>query len=215
MLRFAEEVLLLLLDEERGDITTRISTHTLNVVLSGAVLMDLALEGHIDTDPRQLVVTDPTPTGDSLLDFALNDMMLDTEIHDAGYWIRHFARQGNAIRRRVLRRLVKRNVLESETEGRILLSRLVSLSRRYPMADGSWVEEVRLRIMRILFSDEIPAPRDVAIICLADSCNLFEIILNPTDLYNLRDRIDLVNKMDLIGRSVSTSLRKEASAGST
>ena len=125
MLRFAEEVSVLL-DEERGT-HYRISTHTLNVVLSGAVLMDLALEGHIDTDPRQLVVTDPTPTGDSLLDFALNDMMLDTEIHDAGYWIRHFARQGNAIRRRVLRRLVKRNVLESETEGRILLSRLVSL----------------------------------------------------------------------------------------
>ena len=69
--------------------------------------------------------------------------------------------------------------------------------------------------MRILFSDEIPAPRDVAIICLADSCNLFEIILNPTDLHNLRPRIDLVNKMDLIGRSVSTSLRMEASASGT
>ena len=77
------------------------------------------------------------------------------------------------------------------------------------------MEEVRLRIMRILFSDEIPDPRDVAIICLADSCNLFDIILNPTDLYNLRDRIDLVNKMDLIGRSVSTSLRQEASANGT
>ena len=77
------------------------------------------------------------------------------------------------------------------------------------------MEEVRLRIMRILFSDEIPDPRDVAIICLADSCNLFEIILNPTDLYNLRDRINLVNKMDLIGRSVSTSLRQETSTDST
>ena len=212
MLRFAEEVLLLLLDEERGDITTRISAHTMNIVLSGAVLMDLALEGHIDTDPHQLVVTKPEPTGDSLLDFALNDMRMDTEIHDAGYWIRYFAREGNAIRRRVLRRLVRHKILQSETEGRMLLSRLVSLSRRYPMADGSWVEEVRLRIMRTLFSDEIPAPRDVAIICLADSCNLFEIILNPTDLHNLRPRIDLVNKMDLIGRSVSTSLRMEASA---
>ena len=212
MLRFAEEVLLLLLDEERGDITTRISAHTMNIVLSGAVLMDLALEGHIDTDPHQLVVTNPEPTGDSLLDFALNDMMMDTQIHDAGYWIRYFAREGNAIRRRVLRRLVRHKILQSETEGRMLLSRLVSLSRRYPMADGSWVEEVRLRIMRTLFSDEIPAPRDVAIICLADSCNLFEIILNPTDLHNLRPRIDLVNKMDLIGRSVSTSLRMEASA---
>lgn len=212
MLRFAEEVLLLLLDEERGDITTRISAHTMNIVLSGAVLMDLALEGHIDTDPHQLVVTNPEPTGDPLLDFALNDMMMDTQIHDAGYWIRYFAREGNAIRRRVLRRLVRHKILQSETEGRMLLSRLVSLSRRYPMADGSWVEEVRLRIMRTLFSDEIPAPRDVAIICLADSCNLFEIILNPTDLHNLRPRIDLVNKMDLIGRSVSTSLRMEASA---
>ena len=215
MLRFAEEILLLLLDEEHGDITDRVSAHTMNIVLSGAVLMDLALEGHIDTDPHQLVVTDPTPTGDSLLDFALNDMRMDTQIHDAGYWIRYFARQGNAIRQRVLYRLVKRNILDPETEGRMLLSRLVFLSRRYPMADGSWVEEVRLRIMRTLFSDEIPAPRDIAIICLADSCNLFEIILTPTDLHNLRPRIDLVNKMDLIGRSVSTSLRMEASASGT
>lgn len=210
MLRFAEEILLLLLDEERGDITTRIPTHTLNMVLSGAVLMDLALEGHIDTDPHKLIVSATEPVGDPLLDFALDDIIRDTEIHDTGYWIRHFARQGNAIRRRVLRRLVRRGILESENEGRILLSRLVSLSRRYPMADGSWVEEVRLRIMRVLFSDVIPDPRDIAIISLSDACDLFSIILEPKDLHNLRDRINLVNRMDLIGRTVSTSLRKVA-----
>ena len=50
MLRFAEEILLLLLNEEQGDLAPVLSPHSLNVVLAGAVLMDLALEDRIDTD---------------------------------------------------------------------------------------------------------------------------------------------------------------------
>ena len=41
---------------------------SLEHALAGAVLMDLALEGRIDTDPDRLFVIDPTPLGDELLD---------------------------------------------------------------------------------------------------------------------------------------------------
>ena len=215
MLRLAEEIVLLLLDEERGDFTTRIPSHTLNVVLAGSVLMDLALEEYIDTDPQKLIVSNNEPTGDPLLDFALDDIINETGIHDTGYWVRHFARQGNSIRRRVLRRLVQHGILETEAEGRILVSRLVSLARRYPMADGQWVEEVRLRVLRLLFSDDIPDPRDALIVCLVDSCNLFEIILEPSDLHNLRKRIDLLIKLDLIGRTVNAAVRKAVTSSSS
>ncbi len=55
MLRFAEEIMLLLLDDKGGSfINTRSALR--ECALAGAVLMDLALEGRIDTDPE------PRPT---------------------------------------------------------------------------------------------------------------------------------------------------------
>ena len=63
MLRFAEEILLLLLDENRGDLTPAPSW-SLSCALAGAVLMDLALEDRIDTDIEHLILTDSTPLGD-------------------------------------------------------------------------------------------------------------------------------------------------------
>ena len=55
MLRFAEEILLLLKDEDSGEIAPNYPPHLLDIVLAGAVLMDLALEDRIDTDLEQLI----------------------------------------------------------------------------------------------------------------------------------------------------------------
>ena len=51
-------------------------------------------------------------------------------------------------------------------------------SRRYPMIDGEAEREVKLRIMEVLFSDEIPDPRDIMIICLVDACGIFKELLS-------------------------------------
>ena len=66
MLTFTEEMLLLLGDEEGELLPVR--EHAFECALAGAVLMDLAFEYRIDTDLQALVVTDPTPTGDPMLD---------------------------------------------------------------------------------------------------------------------------------------------------
>ncbi|MYI21771.1 MAG: hypothetical protein F4043_03445, partial [Gammaproteobacteria bacterium] len=50
MLRFAEEILVLVLDEERGDLAPNLPARSLDLALAGAVLMDHALENRIDTD---------------------------------------------------------------------------------------------------------------------------------------------------------------------
>ena len=50
MLRFADELLLLLIDDKRGDLIA-IPERSLACALAGALLMDLAQEGRIDTDP--------------------------------------------------------------------------------------------------------------------------------------------------------------------
>ena len=49
MLRFAEEIVLLLLNDDDGRFA-RVPNVSLDYALAGGVLMDLALENRIDTD---------------------------------------------------------------------------------------------------------------------------------------------------------------------
>ena len=217
-LRLAEEVLLLLLNDESGDLAT-VSEARLHHALAGAVLVDLAFEDRIDTDLESLVLTSAEPLGDELLDPFLARIAESGkrgEAHDAEHWLRVVAKDGDAIRETALARLVKSGVLESAEEGLISLSRHVRRARRYPAAgDGRPQQEVRLRVMQVLFDTDVPDPRDAAIIGLADACGLFDGVLAKDELADVADRLDVVRRLDLIGRTVAKVVRElvdEASA---
>ena len=206
MLRFAEELLVLVLDEGRGEFAPGLPPRALNLALAGAVLMDLALEDRIDTDLDRLMLIDSTPLGDEILDPTLAEIARDGRPRDTAYWLGRTAGRGDRIRRTALARLVKRGILRSEAQGLLSLVPAVSRSRRYPGADGQPVEEARLRIMRVLFSDDVPDPRDVAIIALANACGVFRTILSLEERAQVRDRIDLLKNLDLIGRTMSLAI---------
>jgi len=89
-------------------------------------------------------------------------------------------------------------------EGRFLW---VFGSRRYPIIDGKAEREVKLRILGVLLSDDIPSPRDVVIIGLADACGLLPELLPKGEYEKARARIDQVRKLDLIGRAVSQAVQ--------
>ena len=201
MLRFAEEIMLLLLDDDGGDFVG-VPEWSLQCALAGAVLMDLALENRIDTDLEQLILVDSTPVGDDLLDPTLARIAQATERHDTRYWIQHTAQHASRIRERVLERLVDRGILQRRDE-RLLW---VFQSRRYPVVDGKADREVKLRIMAVLLSDEIPDPRDIVIVCLAEACGLFRELLSRRELEHATARIEQVRKLDLIGQAVSQAV---------
>ena len=184
-LRFAEELLLLILNEDRGDLAFVPEPH-LNLALAGAVLMDLALENRIDADLEKLILVDSTPVEDDLLDPTLADIAQDAETHNAQYYVRRIAQNGEQIRNLALARLLKTGILASAEEGAIALARGVARSRRYPIVEGKAEQEVQLRIMRVLFSDDIPDPRDIVLICLADACGMFEKILSKEEFTKSR-----------------------------
>ena len=208
MLRFAEEILLLLLDENRGDLTP-VPGWSLSCALAGAVLMDLALEDRIDTDIERLILTDSAPLGDALLDPALEEIAQSDQTHPTRFWVEHFAAQADAIREKALSRLVERGIVETEEEGGFLaLSTRVSRSRRYPLADGQASEEVCLRVMRVLFSDDIPDPHDIVIITLVNACDLFKRLISPDEFEQVQERIATVSRLDLIGQSVAQAIRE-------
>ena len=197
MLRFAEEIMLLLLDDEDGSFA-RVPDRLVRYALGGGVLMELALEDRIDTDLDKLLLVDSTPLQDNLLDPMLSEIAAATETHDTRYWLECAAEHAGDIREGALRRLVQKGILAREDERFLWVFR----SRRYPAIDGKAELEVKLRIMEVLFSEKIPDPRDVVIICLADACGIFEKLLANRELARATGRIEQVRKLDLIGQEV-------------
>lgn len=213
MLRFAEELMLLLAREDSGELAA-VSETKLGYALAGALLMDLALAGRIDTDVRQLVLVDETPLGDELLDPALAAIAAKAEEHSAEFWVRHLAQDAERIQQAALARLRQVGVLRADPDlspDSFRLTLRVFRARRYPTANwrtfAESEQEVRLRIMRVLFSDDIPAPRDIVLICLADACGLFERMLTKEERAECEERIDVVRRLDLIGQAVASAVR--------
>ena len=201
MLRFAEEITLLLLNDDDGKFA-HVPRWSLNYALAGGVLMDLALENRIDTDLEKLVLVDDTPVGDSLLDPTLADIAAGSE-RSARFWLERTADRAQEIHEEALARLISAGILESRDD-RFLW---VFKARRYPSIDGKAEREVKLRIMGVLFSDDIPHPRDVVIIGLADACGIFNGLLSRQEANRAAHRIEQVRKLDLIGQAMTQAIQ--------
>ena len=201
MLRFAEEIMLLLLDDDGGGFA-RVSDRAVGYALAGGVLMDLALADRIDTDLHRLMAVDAKSTGDDLLDPTLAEIAASETNRNARFWVEHVAKQAPRIRDAALARLVERGILERRSATFLWVFR----SRRYPVLDGTAEREVKLRILDVLLGDDLPAPRDIVIICLADACGIFHELLDASQLERARPRFEQVRKMDLIGQAVSQAV---------
>ena len=185
MLRFAEEIMLLLLHDSGGRFA-RVPEQSVRYALVGGVLMDLALENRIDTDLRKLEVVDATPTGDALLDPSLTEIAHAERTRDAGHWVERLLPRAADIRAGALSRLTERGILERRDDRFLWVFR----SRRYPVVDGEAEREVKLRIFDVLFGQNLPDPRDVALICLADACGIFGALLSEQELAAVRPRFE-------------------------
>ena len=202
MITFAEETLALLLDDRTGAFLP-IGKYALEHALVGGVLMDLAFANRIDTDPEKLMIIDPTPTGNPTLDRVLERINASGDSRNTAQWLEILsAEQGANIQQQVLDSLIERGVLEQREEKFLWVFR----SRRYPMIDGRMQREARQRVVGVLFSGDIPDPRDIALICIADACGLLKTVFGESELDEVSARLDQLRKMDLIGRELLTQL---------
>lgn len=202
MITFAEETLALLLDDKTGAFLP-IGKYALEHALVGGVLMDLAFADRIDTDPEQLILIDAAPTGNLMLDRVLKRISDSNEIRDTAAWLEIISEeQGDSIQEQAIESLIERGVLERREEKFLWVFR----SRRYPMMDGKIQREARQRVVGVLFSGDIPDPRDIALICIADACGVLKTVFGDKELDEVSPRLDQLRKMDLIGRELITQL---------
>ncbi|NIV43243.1 MAG: phosphoprotein, partial [Candidatus Dadabacteria bacterium] len=187
MLTLAEDILLLLLDDESGELAN-IDLMTLNYAMAGAVLMDLGLRNRIDNDLEKLIVADSTPTGIAMLDKYLQKINSENNDNNTRYWLTELSNYGEEIMDSAIEMLIDKKILKME-EKKFLW---VIGTRVYPMIDDKEEKEVKKRIIDLLMSDDIPSPKDVVLVSLMDTCSLFTTILSEKEVERLSDRIELI-----------------------
>ncbi len=202
MLTYAEEILLLTLDDQKAAFRP-LHSQAMRTALTGALLMELAVLNRIDTDLQSLFVINTEPTGDSLLDETLQRLQGAPSNKPVSYWLNEIAWETNQLRERVLQQLVDKGVLKVE-DRKILW---VFTQRRYPLMEDKEVKEVRARLRELVFSEGIPDPREAVLIGLVNSCGMVDTLFEDHELPQVMPRLTELAKLDLIGREVDRAIR--------
>lgn len=178
-LTLAEELALLAYDDESGK---QVGGMFVPYGLGGALLAELALLRRLELSDDRVAVTDPSPTGDALLDDALHRI--------AGHPGRRASRWVDLLRKgvehAVLDRLVESGHLRRE-EGRALLVVPVT---RYPAAAGSAERDTRRRLADAMRTGSAPDQRTVALALLAHACRMDAQAFPGMDKKAVRRRLD-------------------------
>jgi hypothetical protein len=180
----AEDLLLLLLDDESGSLLT--DPINVDAGLAGAVLLELAQQRRVQVDvapgvpATQVVwVSDASPTGDDLLDEALRlvgerDRTATGVVEDLAV----------GLRRRVLDRLAVHGILTHE-EGRLLG---IFPRHRWPAHDDRHEMALRAGLRESLVQGGAPTERVAALISLLDAIGAEHRVLPFPGVSNRRLR---------------------------
>ena len=204
ILSLPQELVLMLLNEENGYFH-QVPGWTLNCAVIGSILAELSLLSRIDTDDEALFVLDPTDTGNPVLDPILQEVAGEPARRNARYWIERLAPRAEPAIDLILDRLVELEILEKHSGDFWTVSSTAWHSKVINSpSEGTAVDFVKTRISKDIFGNDIPAPRDVIIICLINVCDAFRFIFQLDE--ESEERIELICKMDLIGRSIADAV---------
>ncbi len=208
-LTLPEELILMLLNEESGYFR-QVPGRDLNCAIVGAALAELSLISRIDTDMDSLILLDQKETGDPALAPILKAIAGEPAQRNAQYWIERLAPRAEAIIDLSLERLVDLKILEHHEGDFWTLAPTVWQTEMFDSSgEGSAVEFVKTRISKVIFNNEIPNPRDVIIIALINTCDVFRFMFQLDD--ESEERIELVCRLDLIGRAIAEAVTQNMS----
>ena len=203
-LTLAEELLLIILDDSSGKLFSSAKPYAIDIAIAASLIMDLTLNGRIDTDSEKLFVISSEPTGNPILDDTLAEIYAEKTSLPTSAWLTRIGQKGENLIQLIIKSLVDKGVLMS-VEKRLLW---VFKTRVYPPTSGIEEREVRARVMQLINSDEIPNPRDSLIVGLLQATGLINHLLTPDELERLKVRIDSIVNLEEINRSLGAAVQE-------
>jgi len=176
--------------------------------LGGALLLELALSERVDIEDKRVVVRDPKPTGDPLVDQALAQIADDDKTRKPGQWVTKFAKK---TRRQVMDGLVAKGAVRRE-EDRVML---VFPRTRYPATHG--VEppeetEARQRMVAAVTGTGPVEPRTAALCALVAATDLDKRVFRDMDRKQVKARLKEIGQGAWAATAVKKSIEEIQSA---
>src|SRR5215467_10687145 len=172
----AEDLLLLVTDDASGRLLA--PAEQVDAGLGGANLVELTLRNKVDLSgeqdpgkPGRIIVRDPSPAGDAILDAALQTVAAYQGKRPSTV-IRPLSKN---LRRTLYERLAGNGMVRAGT------SRILGVfpSRRWPAQDGSHQAEVRRLVTQALVQQATPDTRTAALIALVHAVGCEDKIVDP------------------------------------
>lgn len=180
MVTLAEDLYLLASNASTGRLL--IDTAHLDPGLGGALLMDLALRGHVGLVDSRVVVTTGPPVGEQLLDTALTAIVGEPKGHGPDHWVRHL---GRGAHRDVQEHLLGAGVLRRDDD-RLLH---VIPVHRTPESDGHLHHQLQDQLDDAVVLGHPPSQETAALASLVLATGLDRQLFPRSDQQEIRRRM--------------------------
>ncbi|MFJ3876417.1 GPP34 family phosphoprotein [Streptomyces sp. NPDC090077] len=201
----AEEIVLLSLDDESGSAQQR---QAAGWAVAGAFLLELVLAERVSISGKALTVTDPTSTGEPLLDGRaelIGTWLRGRGRHRASDWL--MKDQAKAVSAAV-ERLCERGVIVEEKRKVLGMFPV----RRYPESDGAVERELRARLAAVVLDGEEPDIRTTGLIALIHSAKLHGLAFPDAPREQVAARMAEIADGQWAAESVRTAIRDTQAA---
>lgn len=202
MLRFAEEIILLALNDETGKPHRNLEPQSFECAIAGAIILELAFMNRIDTDADYLMLLNKDTTSDPLLDDALHALSAGGDKMPIVQAVARLTLKAEDYEPRLFAGLVHKGILQEKNRSFLWIKG----ERTYPAIDGHEEVEVRTRIRKVILTDTLPDPRDIAIISLMETCKLHRTVFIPDELSRCRNKIKQIAAMEFVGQAMLSAL---------
>lgn len=203
-LTLAEEYFLITLDDESGMLLESIKLFKNHIAIAASLIMELTLKGKVDLDAKKLFVVSSVKTGIPILDKALDEIVAEKTPLNTTEWLERFAKKGLDLSNQIRDSLVTKGVMHLEDRRLFWILK----TRSYSAASGIEEREVKTRILLLLNSDDIPDSNDALLVGLLKAVGIFNLLLPPSELARLQNRIDEISNLEEINRSLSASIQE-------
>jgi Golgi phosphoprotein 3 len=201
MQTLAEDLLLLAIDDDRGTVSWSRPTAELKYGLGGALLMDLALQERIESVEKKIIAGDPAPTGDELLDAAMEMIRSVTNPQNAMHWVKKLGDQKD-LKEQLAHRLVARGILRQEEHTYLWVFR----EPRYPTVDPEPEAAIRRQIHDVVAGHAESNPRTLLLLSLVNACDLTDGLFTDGERKQAKRRIKELVESEQIGKAVDKAV---------
>jgi golgi phosphoprotein 3 len=201
MLTMLEEVVLLAVDEQTGNLRSAREFSTA-YALVGAVFFDLALARKLDTDTESIQIIDRSPTGNATLDRVLHLMESMPQLTTVREWIEHMFHQRGDLEGEALASLTAQGIIRHEKSKLLWIIDI----ERFPLVNNVPQQDVRQRLRDTVLSDGIPDSRDIMLVSIAEPCGLLGYVLTDAQVQARRQRIHMLCGLETISRKVTAAI---------